>query len=242
MSPAHTVAVLGYHKVGQPSPGTWENWYYVPEATFKEQLRVLDEGGWEALDVPAFVRGIADPRTLPSRAAVVTFDDAYRSLIACALPCMQGRPGAVFVPTDFVGQMNGFDANTDQPPERICDWKDLKALQDAGVSVQSHSASHPEFSALSERLLDAELSRSKHVLEEGLESPVQLLAYPYGDAGRDSHAVGEALRRRGYVAAFLYGGGPVTLPAPDPFRIDRIAMGPDTDLEAELAAAGLAAG
>jgi hypothetical protein len=32
----------------------------------------------------------------------------------------------------------------------------------------------------------------------------------------------------------LYGGGPAHLPAADPYRLTRLAVGPDTDLQAEL--------
>jgi hypothetical protein len=32
----------------------------------------------------------------------------------------------------------------------------------------------------------------------------------------------------------LYGGGPNRLPAADPYRLTRLAVGPDTDLQAEL--------
>ena len=62
-------------------------------------------------------------------------------------------------------------------------------------------------------------------------------SYPYGNDGASSQAlrkVRETLARAGYRAAYLYGGGPVRLPAADPYRLTRLAVGPDTDLQAEL--------
>ena len=49
-----TVAVLGYHRVGPSSAGSWETWFSVPAGTFAEHLRVLDEGlgGWMAKGYP----------------------------------------------------------------------------------------------------------------------------------------------------------------------------------------------
>jgi hypothetical protein len=44
----------------------------------------------------------------------------------------------------------------------------------------------------------------------------------------------EALVRAGYRAAFGYGGQPFSTPVNDPYRLERVAMGPDTDLEAAL--------
>ncbi len=42
------------------------------------------------------------------------------------------------------------------------------------------------------------------------------------------------LKRVGYRAACLYGGGPTRLPAADHYRLARLAVGPDTDLQEEL--------
>jgi hypothetical protein len=46
----------------------------------------------------------------------------------------------VFVPTDHVGGFNAFDyGRTDEPLEKLCGWSELKRLESAGVSVQSHT-------------------------------------------------------------------------------------------------------
>jgi hypothetical protein len=78
------------------------------------------------------------------------------------------------------------------------------------------------------------LVRSKAVLEEGLGKPVEVFCYPYGDAGREPGQTARALRRAAYRAACLYGGGPNPVPPADPYRLARLAMGPDTDLRAAL--------
>jgi len=70
------------------------------------------------------------------------------------------------------------------------------------------------------------------VLEQELGSPVRLLAYPYGDPG--DAEVPDVLRRAGYDAAFVYGGGAFALPASDRYRLPRLAMGPDTMVLEEL--------
>ena len=62
-------------------------------------------------------------------------------------------------------------------------------------------------------------------------------SYPYGDDGVSSQVlqkVGGALERTGYRAACLYGGDPIRMPVHEPYRLARLAMGPDTGLRAEL--------
>ena len=248
MSPrGHTLAILGFHKIGEPPPDGWETWFYIPEATFVEQLSYLQRSGWQVIDLATLLKELAAPNSLPERAALLTFDDGYRSMRTVALPWLLrfGYPAVLFVPTEFIGARNTFDAA--EPEEALCDWDDLVELERQGVSIQSHGVSHRPLSDLSPAEQEEELRRSKATLEAGLGRRVELFSYPYGDDGVSSYPYGddgassqvlrkvrETLKRAGYRAACLYGGGPIRLPAADPYRLTRLAVGPDTDLQAEL--------
>ena len=246
-SNGRTLAILGFHKIGEPQPDGWETWFYIPEATFVEQLGYLREDGWQVIDLATFLEGLVAPGNLPERAALLTFDDGYRSMRTVALPLLRrfGYPAVLFVPTDFIGGRNTFDAA--EPEEALCDWDDLVELERRGVSVQSHGASHRPLSDLTPAAQEEELRRSKTTLEAGLGKRVEVFSYPYGDDGVSSYPYGddgassqvlrgvrETLKRAGYRAACLYGGGPTSLPAADPYRLTRLAVGPDTDLHEEL--------
>ena len=131
----------------------------------------------------------------------------------------------------YVGGRNAFDRGV-EPEEPICSWDDLHVLREGGVAIQSHGASHRSFSTLDEAERAHELAHSKAVLEERLGEPVESIAFPYGDPGPEkTHSLAA---RAGYRAAFLYRGSPVRMPVVDPYRIERIAMGPNTNLLAEL--------
>jgi peptidoglycan/xylan/chitin deacetylase (PgdA/CDA1 family) len=99
-----------------------------------------------------------------------------------------------------------------------------------GVVVESHGASHRTFSELTSSERAAELEQSKAALEAELDRPVQLFSYPYGDDAGAATQVREA----GYRAAVGYGGGTISLPPKDGYRLERLAMGPDTDLRTAL--------
>jgi peptidoglycan/xylan/chitin deacetylase (PgdA/CDA1 family) len=229
------LAILGYHKIGEPPSDSWQTWFYVPEQVFVGHLSYLHKQGWQVIDFLALLRGITVPESLPERAALLTFDDGYRSMRTVALPWLLrfGCPAVLFVPTDYIGGLNGFDAGY-EPEEPICDWDDLRELERLGVSIQSHGASHRSFSKLGLLEQEEELARSKTILEAGLEKPVEVFAYPYGDGGTEPRLTGRALERVGYRAACLYKGGPNPLPIEEPYRLTRLALGPDSDLQVAL--------
>jgi peptidoglycan/xylan/chitin deacetylase (PgdA/CDA1 family) len=188
--------------------------------------------GYEFIDLARFYRGLDDSASLPAKSALVTFDDAYRNNRTVALPVMirLGVPGVVFVPTNYIGGLNVWDSGGPEPDEQICDWDDLMALEENGVAIESHSASHPSFSNLTAEEHERELRQPKEALEARLGRKVEFFAYPYGDAGSDFALSEGMLKKVGYRAACLYGGGAVTLPGADRFRLERLAMGPDSDL------------
>jgi peptidoglycan/xylan/chitin deacetylase (PgdA/CDA1 family) len=229
------LAILGYHKIGAPAPGGWETWFYVPEAVFAEQLAVLRSAGWRPVDLTTFLRGLTEPESLPERAALITFDDGYSSVREVALPVLErfGYPAVLFIPTDFVGRTNLFDLES-EPEEPLCDWDELRELVRRGIAVQSHGCSHRAFSELAPTDRALELERSKAALEAELAQPVELFAYPYGDDAGTPPDLHETFARTGYLAACRYGGGTISMPPADPYRLERLAMGPDTDLRTAL--------
>jgi peptidoglycan/xylan/chitin deacetylase (PgdA/CDA1 family) len=231
------LAILSYHKIGPPGPEAWETWYYVPKRAFRAHLDLLEKGGWKVLDVGTALAAGNGSARFPERAALLTFDDGYRSVLEHAAPLLaeRGIPAVAFVPTAFVGRTSEWDSGTREPPEALCSWDELRELEALGISVQSHGMTHRAASRLGPMELEEELAGSKAHLEEELGTPVELFAFPYGDAGAGE--VRAALVRAGYRGACLYGGGVVTEPMADPFALPRLVIGSDTDLAAVLTGA-----
>jgi peptidoglycan/xylan/chitin deacetylase (PgdA/CDA1 family) len=171
------------------------------------------------------------------RSFLLTLDDGCRFTTEVAKNVLQkfGFPAVVFVPTDLIGKTNRFDREV-EPEEEVCDWSDLRALEDAGIPVESHGASHRTFSELNAAERRKELARSKRELEAKLGRRVSTFAFPCGDGGSDRESTRRELAEAGYEVAFLYGGGAISWPTDDFFQLPRIAVGPDTDLRTELGA------
>lgn len=228
--------MLGYHKIGPSPVGFPPTWFYIPEDTFTRHLAFLGEEQWTIIDLEAFLHGLEHPETLPDRAVLLTFDDGCKSITRAAMICLRrfGFPAIAFIPAHYIGKTNSFDSGI-EPEEPICDWADLKKLDAAGVSIQSHSASHRKFSTLDLAELERELIGSKATVEAGLGESVTAIAFPFGDSGSDRAETETLLAKAGYRAAFLYGGGPLDPGRLHRYRIPRLAMGPDTDLRTALA-------
>jgi len=230
------LAILAYHKIGDAPRGAWEPWNYVPDAMLAEQLVRLREDGWEFVDVTAVLRSLSDSSRLPHRGVLVTFDDGYRSLLERGLPVFLelGCPAVVFVPAAYVGGVSSFDRGLSEPLEPLCDWQELRELESAGVSVQSHGLRHVRLSEAAPAVVEAEIGLSKRIFEDRLQKPVELFAFAYGDAGKDPAAVARLLERSGYRAACMYGGSAFDLPPPDPYHLERLAVGFGTDVLSAL--------
>jgi peptidoglycan/xylan/chitin deacetylase (PgdA/CDA1 family) len=232
------VTILGFHNVGEPPPEGWDSWFYIPEATFVEQLEWLRANHWTVIDIDTLLSGFGVPQKLPGRAALLTFDDGCRQFLDGAFPCLRRFefPAVYFVSTGFIGGFNSFDWDV-MPREPMFDWRDLRELERGRVSVQSHSVLHRRFSELTVRQRQWELRRSKAVLEQKLGKRIRAFAYPSGDYGGDRRVIAECLHEAGYEAACLYSkhaGRPARLSAANRYFLSRIPMGPDTDLSRTL--------
>ena len=225
--------ILAYHRVGTIPADGWDTWYRIPEQDFSDQMEIISNSGWQVINLSTFLAGLDQPETMPERSILLTFDDGHKSMREVALPILQrfGFPAVCFVPTDHIGTLCEFDKDV-EPAEPICDWDDLRELDRCGIDIQSHGASHHWLSLLNHEQMEREFVQSKEVLEAGLGKPVETLAFPYSDSGKDDKAVDAALQQAGYRAAFLCGGGLRVneLPIRRPLRIDRLAMYRDTDL------------
>jgi peptidoglycan/xylan/chitin deacetylase (PgdA/CDA1 family) len=113
---------------------------------------------------------------------LITFDDAYRSVLRHAFPVLQkyGFSATIFPITDFVGKKNFWDINLGWRTFEHLDWSDIRQLAAAGWEIGSHTATHPDLTASSPQKISRELTDSRKKLEDQTGKPVKMLAYPFG--------------------------------------------------------------
>ncbi|APA71361.1 polysaccharide deacetylase [Janthinobacterium sp. 1_2014MBL_MicDiv] len=78
----------------------------------------------------------------------------------------------------------------------------LRRLHAAGMGLGAHTVSHPILATLSPRAARLDIANGKRQLEELIQAPVTLFAYPNGKAGQDYGAAHvEIVRSLGFTAA-----------------------------------------
>jgi peptidoglycan/xylan/chitin deacetylase (PgdA/CDA1 family) len=213
--------VLCYHAVS----ADWGSDLAVhPQALEAQLTRVLRRGYTPRTLSQAMDEGAAGGRTL-----VVTFDDAYRSVLELAAPILARLevPGTVFAPTDLAtsgGLMTDLipipDYLSGPPGELRCmNWEELRQLAGSGWEVGSHTCTHPVLTEIDPGAAASELSRSKAACEAEIGARCRSVAYPLGAW---DETVTEAARGAGYEFGVTLGDrllGPLGLR--DPLTIPR---------------------
>jgi peptidoglycan/xylan/chitin deacetylase (PgdA/CDA1 family) len=137
----------------------------------------------------------------------LSFDDGFEDNLSLALPLMQayGFRATVFVLPPFVdGGLpmdwpEVVDRQMSRPAVmRSMDWAMVEQLVEAGMTIGSHTLSHPHLRELDDERLGRELTESRERIQERVGVCDQL-AYPFGEwDARVARAAADA----GYAFAF----------------------------------------
>ncbi len=195
------VPVLLYHHIGPRVPGTVPRLTISPQ-TFRRHLVWLKRRGFQAIACSDLLRARRkhDISLLPPKPLLLTFDDGYADLAQYAFPLLQhhGFRATVFLVADYLGTANLWDQAAASRLHRLLSAEQCRKAASMGIEFGSHSKSHPDLRTTSPELLESELHDSRAQLEDVLQQPVTVFAYPYGIA--NDAAVTAA--RHHYDAAF----------------------------------------
>ena len=190
------VPILVYHSVMPHHPGQTaeQRVLDVDDSVFVAQMRYLVDGGYHVVSFAALVDALEGRDSLPSRAVVITFDDGWENQYTHAFPILRrfGVTATFFVFTTPIGM-----------DKKLMTWEQLRELQDAGMTIGSHTRTHPilpDYHAA----LHNEVAMSREDITQHLGRAPDFFAYPFG--AWDSASAAWA-RTAGYRAARTYRGG-----------------------------------
>lgn len=162
LSLAQAPILLNYHQIGEstlltrsPSPQTLE-----------QHVQGLQRNGYRLTTGSSFKNDLADG----DKVALLTFDDARKSVITNALPVLtaHGVAATVFVIADLIGQDGYLTAD------------DLLTLKAHGWEIGNHTLTHAALTDMRPGSIRRELERTNDILEEITGERPACVAYPYG--------------------------------------------------------------
>jgi len=190
---------LLYHDVVadvcQPAAGPRR--FAVHNRSFEEQLDLIKDCGYHGCSIATALT------TVMERPLAISFDDGDLGQFTAAFPALvaRGMTATFFVTTSWVGKPG------------YMTWDQLREMKCAGMSVQSHTRTHPFLSELDAQALRQELRESKAELDDALEQATDMLALPGGDFPLSR--LRRLVQESGYrvVATSRWGSNPGVVPS-----------------------------
>jgi len=190
------VPILVYHSVMPHHPGqtSEQRVLDVSDSAFTAQMHYLVDNGYHVVSFAALVDALDGRDTLPKHAVVLTFDDGWVNQYHHAFPILRrfGMTATFFVFTTPIGK-----------DPKLMTWDELRQLQAAGMTIGSHTRTHPVLPDY-HAALHNEVEMSRADIAHHLGRAPDFFAYPFG--AWDSASAAWA-RTAGYRAARTYRGG-----------------------------------
>lgn len=121
---------------------------------------------------------------------VITFDDGFQNFFTLARPILKKYiyTATIFLVTDKIGA------------EHFLSWDEILELKKQGFSFGAHTCSHTSLIALPLEKAKQEIEKSKNIIEQRLNVPVELFSYPYGDF---NPAIQNLVKQAGFSGAVI---------------------------------------
>jgi len=179
------VPILLYHSVSSAASSGFSRWAVSP-ARFAEQMRLLAEGGYQAITVSEYAQCMLGEAELCDKPVLITFDDGFADFGTTALPILRqfGLRSTLYLATKYLDATSSWLASEGEASRSMLKWSDVAAIAGGDVEIGSHGHSHRQLDTL--RLRDAveDIERSKDLLEARLGLTIRSLSYAHGYSTR----------------------------------------------------------
>jgi peptidoglycan/xylan/chitin deacetylase (PgdA/CDA1 family) len=187
------VPILMYHYVSVPpeDADVYRLDLSVTPDQFAAQLVWLRDQGFNTITLDDLYLALAEGKPLPPHPVVLTFDDGYTDAYTQAFRLLKtfDMVGTFFVVTDWV----------DQSRAGYLTWNQVREMAAAGMSIQSHSRTHPDLSqGCDYDCLVYQILGSVQTIEAQTGTRPRFFCYP---SGRYNDDVKTVLAQVGIVAA-----------------------------------------
>lgn len=200
------VSVMNYHAVNDINHSS----LVVTTSDFRDDMKYLANNGYTSITMDELYNYLVHNESLPDKPVLITFDDGYTDNYTNAFPILKEyhMQATLFMIGDAIGT------------DRFLSAEQLKEMDANGFHIEAHTYSHKRLTNLDDMTLQADLAKSRTVLESLLQRPIRYLAYPQGF---DNELVQQRTKDAGYLMAFTVAPGTVK-PGDNLFALNRLSI------------------
>jgi hypothetical protein len=219
--------ILVYHSISHDPL----NPFSVSPPAFEAQVRRLAEA-YHVISMDELASRIREGKEMPANAVAITLDDGLRDNYTFAYPILKkyGVPAMIYVVVEKLKSETGTgSAAGGDESERYLLWPQVKEMSENGISIGSHTLTHPWLAEVPLAQARREIAESKTRLEQFLGKPVQHFAYPGGRLCDYNQEIKEAVIESGYLSACVGLNG-TNGPETDPYLLRRTKIEVDDSM------------
>ncbi len=156
------IVILMYHIVAQPLSAPEARFCCTPER-FEAHMEYLARSGISLLSLERIADAAEGRADWPAEGLAVTFDDGFADTFVNALPVLSRLriPATMFALSDRLGGANDWMSGRGFPERQLMSTAQLRELAAAGVSIGSHTRTHPRLPELDGKAKRDEIRGSK---------------------------------------------------------------------------------
>lgn len=189
MQSALKVPIFIYHSVRPhiSRESKWQDAYDITPELLERQLAYIKEHGYTTITLDDLMRDFESGTTSPvTKPVILTFDDGWENQYKYAFPLLK-KYNAVAVFYIFTNPIS--------KKQHFLTWDQIAEMDSAGMTIASHTLTHPYLQKLTKAQLKIEFLKSKQILEDHLGHPILHFASPFGFSNISIEAL---LKEAGY--------------------------------------------
>jgi peptidoglycan/xylan/chitin deacetylase (PgdA/CDA1 family) len=199
--------VILYHKIDEPARDSLLRGAFTPPARFRRQMFYLKKQGFIFYTASDLIEHFREHGTFPDNAVALTFDDGWKDNYTNAFPVLRalGIKATVFLVPSCIGQVSSKVQGEGEGARAHLARDEILEMSAHGIEFGSHSMNHKLLDRISPPEVKFEVEEAKRQLEDLLQKPCKVFAYP---AGYFSGIARKAVEEAGHIAAFSTRYGP----------------------------------
>lgn len=187
------IPIFIYHSVRPyvPEESIMQDRFDITPELFEQQLVYLQDHGYTTVGLDELAKDINTGTTTQGMKPVaLTFDDGWRNQYKYAFPLLKKYH---MTATFYV-----YTKPIDHENVHYLTWDNVKEMNTAGMTIGSHTLSHPFLKNSSSADMHKEIFESKKVIEAEIGKPVQNFAQPFGYSTPEIEVL---IKEAGYATA-----------------------------------------